>query len=287
MKKETQNVETYSLFKDTICDMTWLQVDEAARNGAVMLVPVGVIEQHGPHLPLATDIYGAYLLCSLTRADLQKQSIASVIAPPYYLGITEGTSMFPGSVNITEHSMVSVLTDLLVNYKRQGFDKQFIINHHGDPCHNKAMFKAILNSRQQDVQAVCVMRPATERAYEKASVKLPSSAIIRLTAEESDEKKQIRTRLDRSHLHIHAEERETSMVMRWYPALLKERDKIKDYKPVIPNAEEFEKAESGGKWRELSPLGYIGDPSVATEENGNLYAYEAEDIANAIAKYLR
>jgi creatinine amidohydrolase len=41
-----------------------------------MLVPIGVIEQHGPHLPLATDAYGAYLVSVLTKAELEKRGIA-------------------------------------------------------------------------------------------------------------------------------------------------------------------------------------------------------------------
>lgn len=277
----------YSIFEGTIADMTWLEVAEAAQKDAIMLVPMGVIEQHGPHLPLGTDIYGAYLICSLVKNDLQERGIASVIAPPYYFGINKGTSMFPGSINITEASMISILTDLSVNYKKHGFKKQFVINHHGDPQHNRAIFKAIRNALEQGVEAICVMRPSTQRAYERVSVMLPSSAMIRVSAEESDKTKEARAGLDKSQLHIHAEERETSLIMRWYPTLLKEKDKIKSFQAVIPSAEEFEMAESGGKWRELSPQGYIGDPSVATEANGDLYIYEANDIANAIAKYLR
>ncbi len=42
-----------------------------------------------------------------------------------------------------------------------------------------------------------------------------------------------------------------------------------------------------GGWRELSPLGYIGEPHVSTKENGDLYAFEARDGAVAIAEFLR
>lgn len=265
--------------------MTWLEVDEAAKSGALMLQPVGVIEQHGPHLPLGTDIYGAYFLCSLTKVHLHQQGIESVIAPPYYFGINMGTGMFPGTLSVRQESMTAMLIDLFVNYGKQGFTKQFIINHHGDPQHNMAMFEAILSARDQGVKAVCVMRPATERAYKKGTITLPSSAVIVPT--ESFETKQAQLILNKSKLHIHAGEKETSLIMRWYPELLKERDKIKSFEPVIPSEKEFQEAESEGKWRELSPHGYIGDPSVATEENGNLYTFEAIDIAKAIAQYLR
>ena len=46
----------YSIFHETMADMTWLEVERAARNGAVVLWGLGVIEEHGPHLPLGTDV---------------------------------------------------------------------------------------------------------------------------------------------------------------------------------------------------------------------------------------
>jgi len=50
----------YSIFHETMVDMTFQEVEEAAKRGAIVLWPMGVIEEHGPHLPLGTDIYGAY-----------------------------------------------------------------------------------------------------------------------------------------------------------------------------------------------------------------------------------
>ena len=163
----------YSIFNGTIADMTWLEVEEAAKKGAIMLVPIGVIEQHGPHLPLGTDIYAAYLMCSLIKTELDKQGIVSVIAPPYYFGMNETTGMFPGSITIKRESMIAILTDLFVNYKKHGFNMQFILNHHGDPHHNDAIIEAILSAREQDVEAILIMgglvKFAIERACEKAS----------------------------------------------------------------------------------------------------------------------
>jgi hypothetical protein len=55
---------------------------------------------------------------------------------------------------------------------------------------------------------------------------------------------------------------------------------------VLPSAEEFAGALQEGKWRELAPLGYIGDPSVARAETGEIYALEAADVAQAIVAWL-
>jgi hypothetical protein len=53
-----------------------------------------------------------------------------------------------------------------------------------------------------------------------------------------------------------------------------------------PVSTEFNRACAQGTWRELSPQGYVGDPSVASRENGELYALEAADIAEAVFRLL-
>ena len=279
----------YSIFSETIVDMTWPEVAEAAEKGAVMLVPLGVIEQHGPHLPLGTDIYAATTLCSLIRGELEKLGVPSVIAPPYYFGINKTTGMFPGSISVKSESMISMLSDLLVNYMEHGFKQQFIINHHGDPKHNSAILEAIRSSLERGVEAVLIsgglVEFAIERAIKEATNALPASAILKV--ENSEQTTKANARLNRSDLHIHAEERETSLIMKWFPKLLKKSDEIKDLEPVLPSIEFFFEAELSGKWKELSPLGYVGDPSVASPENAELYTFEAKDMAEAIANYLK
>ena len=56
----------YSLFDETMVDMAWPEIEKAAQEGAIVLLPTGVIEEHGPHMGLAVDIYLAYILCKLS-----------------------------------------------------------------------------------------------------------------------------------------------------------------------------------------------------------------------------
>jgi creatinine amidohydrolase len=281
----------YSIFEGTIADMTWPEVEAAGRRGAVMLVPVAVIEQHGPHLPLATDTYAAYLLCVQTRGELERSGVETVVAPPYYFGMTPTTAMFPGSVGISHDVMASVLAEAMGSYASWGFTHQFILNHHGDPQHNSAIMQAIRAVRTQGVDAVLTLGgwvgEVVEQVYTSAfgePLPLPQSAILR--AQESEETRRARERFSRSKLNVHAEERETSLIMRWFPETLNKNIRIDKLPPVLPTMDEFDDAIAHGKWRELSPLGYIGDPSVATRENGELYSLEAADIARAIVALL-
>lgn len=75
----------YSLFAGTMADLTYPQVEAAAAAaGACVLLPTGVIEQHGPHLPLGTDAYGAYQLCRMVKDELDRQGAPALIAPPVF-----------------------------------------------------------------------------------------------------------------------------------------------------------------------------------------------------------
>ena len=49
-----------NIFKDTMSEMTYEQIEKLVEQEAIVLFPVGIIEEHGPHLPLGTDIYLAY-----------------------------------------------------------------------------------------------------------------------------------------------------------------------------------------------------------------------------------
>src|SRR5271154_130323 len=79
----------YSVFQGTIADMTYPEVRDAAELDAIVLWGFGVIEQHGPHLPLATDVYLPSLLLRRVKALLLKEGIPSVIMPPFYWGIND------------------------------------------------------------------------------------------------------------------------------------------------------------------------------------------------------
>ena len=49
-----------NIFKDTMSEMTYKQIEKLVEQDAIVLFSVGIIEEHGPHLPLGTDIYLAY-----------------------------------------------------------------------------------------------------------------------------------------------------------------------------------------------------------------------------------
>jgi creatinine amidohydrolase len=57
----------YSIFDGTMVDLTWEKVDELVKENAIVLLPTGVIEAHGPHMCLGVDTYGSYIKCKLIK----------------------------------------------------------------------------------------------------------------------------------------------------------------------------------------------------------------------------
>jgi creatinine amidohydrolase len=278
------NISGYSIFDGTIADMTWTEVEQAAKNKAIMIVPIGVIEQHGPHLPLATDTYGAYILSRLIQQELEKQEIPSVIAPPYYYGITFTSRMFPGSLNVSSEAMATILAEILTSYMNSGFKKQFIISHHGEPAHNLAIFHAMKKAQQNGVDAIFLASGAlADITVPRDQDILPESSF--LLVEASENTVQAYERLE-AEVDPHAGERETSFIMRWFADTLKDPDEVINLSPVSPTWDEFIQS-ARRNWREGFPLGYIGEPHIATKGKADVYIYEAKDAAQAIKTYLR
>ena len=282
----------HSIFAGTIADMTWPEVEAAGARNTPILVPVAVIEQHSHHLPLATDTYGAYLLCSLIQKDLAERGILVLIAPPFYFGVNATTAMFPGSLNIKPETMRTVLTEILENYACWGLRRQFIVNHHGDPLHNRAIVEAIQALRAQGVETTYFLGGMIQGFVDAAYLgtfrtPLPLTGDAVLRSPESEATKAAVARLTRSTgLDIHAGERETSLIMRWFPETLANGVDVTALTAVPETAREFQEAEKAGRWRELSPAGHIGDPAKASPDNGELYACEAADMAAALADFL-
>jgi len=135
----------YSIFEGTIVDMTWPEIKQAAERNALVLLPIGVIEEHGPHMGLGADTYQCYALSKIVSQRLRGQNIEAVILPPMYWGImqTNESGAFPGSLTVRPETMKAVLMDELADVKAWGFKNVFIVSTHGDRVHEKTVDEVI------------------------------------------------------------------------------------------------------------------------------------------------
>jgi len=130
------------MFKDTMVHMKWPEIKSYADKNAIVLLPLGVIEEHGPHLCLSTDIYTAHLQCMFVKQKLEEQGRLAVIAPPFYWGVCQSTGSFIGSFRIRKETAEALLYDILASMAGFGFKNIFGINAHGDIDHSIAILQA-------------------------------------------------------------------------------------------------------------------------------------------------
>jgi creatinine amidohydrolase len=110
--------------------MTWPEVREQIAASTPLLLPVGAIEQHGPHLPLGTDGFIPYNLAKRVAAMRRV-----IVAPPVFYGAysrprTGGGRHFPGSVGLPGRTLEQVVCALIDDWMRQGFRKIAVLNGH-------------------------------------------------------------------------------------------------------------------------------------------------------------
>ena len=103
-------------------DQAWPDV----RTDAVLLIPLGSTEQHGPHLPLSTDTDIAVGICTHLATD--RPDI--VIAPAIAIGASGEHQDFPGTLSIGHDALTTLLVEL-VRSASTAFDRIAIVNAHG------------------------------------------------------------------------------------------------------------------------------------------------------------
>jgi creatinine amidohydrolase len=104
------------------------EIAAAARAGVVALLPVGAIEQHGPHLPLDTDINAALTICRLAA---ESNPDAALVLPPVWWGLSPYWMGFPGTLTLRAETLLSVIADIAGSVAQHGFRRMLIVNGHG------------------------------------------------------------------------------------------------------------------------------------------------------------
>jgi creatinine amidohydrolase len=213
-----------SIFKGTMVEMTWQEVKREAEKDSIVLFPISVVEEHGPHLDLSPDIYLTNVICKLIKQNLEQKGISTVIAPPYYWGINKATGKFPGSFTVKQETFKAVLSDLIECLKVWGFTKIFTCNFHGDPLHTFTIETSINEIRD--------------------NLKIDVYDLESSSKEISDNINRLPARPGRYKPDYHAGAEETSMMWSFYPGKVRV-DAATELKPQ-PTFE---------------PLGYVGDPA--------------------------
>jgi len=124
------------------------QVRALDRAKTVILIPGGILEEHGPYLPSFTDGYAdAAFTQAIARAIVARPGWTVVIFPQIPLGYGGANNIgnkwsFPGTYTVRMATLRAVYMDLGNELGEQGFRWVFLVHNHGDPWHNHALDQA-------------------------------------------------------------------------------------------------------------------------------------------------
>ena len=96
------------------------------KSGGTCLLPFGILEKHGPHLPLGTDLLDVR---HAALAAAQKEYV--VVFPEYYFGQIFETRHEPGTIAYSSHIQLALLQETTDEMARNGCKKVIIVNGHG------------------------------------------------------------------------------------------------------------------------------------------------------------
>lgn len=235
------------------------EIRRLAEQDAVVILPVGSIEQHGPHLPTMTDTrLGHEVALRAARKVAGRRPI--VVTPVLWSGLSEHHMPFGGTLTISPETFRGLLDDLITALTRQGFRDILISNSHGGN----------IIALQQICDALSVTSPAT----------------LVLTTYPMEAGAQIKELLEDQNGVQHACEAETAMMMACEGELVDDSD-LAGLASDAGEGPTFLKAGKGSyRWRPFSHAtgnGVAGNPARASAQKGEkLLEVSAEALAALI-----
>jgi creatinine amidohydrolase len=245
--------------------LNWKQVDALPRESTLLVLPTAAIEQHGHHLPLATDTLINNLLLGHALGKLPAEMSVYAL-PAVHYGKSNEHMGFPGTLSMTAATFMSVLRDLGASITSAGFRKLVLYNTHGGNT-------ALIDVMARDLRADFGLR----------TFALHGSGGIAFEGLSPQERA----------YGFHAGEVETSLLLASVPELVDTSAYTVNYiaDAAKPELLRPENASATFAWltRDIAPSGVMGDPRTATAEKGARWLEEASKrlaaALEAMARY--
>ena len=243
--------------------MTWRAVEEAthADPKPKIILPIGSIEQHGPHLPLNTDtIIAEHIATTLSNR------FSSILFPTLSIGYSLEHAGFPGTISLTAQTFMSTIAEIAENLFDSGFRKLVAINGHGGN-------RAILDSTITTIK------------HAHPDLQLYSFTVLDIAKEKFEE-----IRKSPRQMTGHADELETSIMLSIRPDLV-EMSKALPEKPAFPadvslESEDLARVTYGWSAKEVTKSGIIGSPNLSTPETGKILLDYVVQVISTIVSHL-
>ena len=259
-------------------ELTWQQIDALDRQRTLFILPVGMIEQHGPHLPVGADTLGVMYeaVGASRRVSRALPDWNVVMMPPINYGQGGANQLgnmlvHPGTYAIRQSTLRSVVADLGGQIAQNGFKWIFVMNGHGAPAHNIAINEAC-DFVSETFQITMLHLTGLFRG----------DAAIQANGEKMNSKYFSAAQLSSFGLDVHAGVAETSGMLAVRPDLVHS-----NYKTLPSRAgrslEELREIATAPGWQ-----GYLSSPARATAAHGRaVEAWWIEGFTDLILRAVR
>ncbi len=224
-----------------IGELTWPEAENVLQQVDVAILPVGAIEQHGPHLPLDTDAFDAEYLAHQVAAACSDPK--PLVLPLISYGVSYHHDDFKGTISIGNETLSRMVYEIGIGAARNGIKKLVIINGHGG------------NAPSLNFAAQMINRDT------KIFVSVDTGE-----TSDSDIDKLVETPND-----VHAGEFETSTTLAVRPHLVKMDQAARSIPRFSSRYLNFT-SKRGISWyaytKPISETGVMGDPTKASSEKG-------------------
>ena len=215
-------------------EMSWPEFETYVKKTNYAILPVGAIEQHGPHLPMGTDVIIGEYLAERLAMETGALLLHSLAYTPSF-----SCRYYPGTVRVSDDTFANELVDIAESLYLHGIETIYVyLAHLGAAAACKAAERKLLLTSKARV--VNLLLPGYQEALEKFC------------------------HSERWHpIYVHAEEYETSAILAIRPDLVDMSKAVKEYPEIDPLLGSI-----SIPWNEFSASGVIGDATVATAETG-------------------
>lgn len=252
----------------TLAEMSGAEVRERLEVTRTVLIPVGATEEHGPHLPLGTDTMEGREICRRTAVRLEEMGCPVMIAPAVPFGTSSFHMGFAGTITISSATLVALLREIALSLYEGGFrDFVFIHGHDGNLSSMMVAAQEVVDATPDAKAVVCNWLAALSAVYHTVQTSTKGEG--------------------------HGGEGETSRLLVTHPELVHpERADAHHIDPdVMRKIQGPDHVKAGGgiyygtrSYREVTPYGHIGDPTLAQPETGEKGYAVIVDWLSAVIK---
>ncbi len=210
-------------------EMTTVEVKESLDEYSVAILPLGAIEEHGPHLPLSTDCIQPEFV-AMEVAD----RLNAYVLPILKYGQCSSTKNFPGTITLRYETLTMIVEDIIGELYRTGFRNVVVLSGHAGRVHMTAIKQAATRVLEKHDMKIMVLSDY-DIAYIMDEIEIPVN-------------------------DGHAGMIETSRIMALRPDLVK--GTAESHHPNFPEFRVLKHPER------FFPSGVMGDPQLANKEFG-------------------